>query len=74
MIKKEFWKKYKFDESLPGSEDYDWGKEMISRGYNVIKIRDFSVFHSHLLIGKPTYKQMLPLWAKWNKLVDRKKR
>lgn len=74
LIKKEFWKKYKFDESLPGSEDYDWGKEMIFRGYNVIKIRDFSVFHSHWLIGKPTYKQMLPLWTKWNNLVDSKKR
>lgn len=74
LIKKEFWKKYKFDESLPGSEDYDWGKEMISRGYNIVKIRDFSVFHSHLLIGRSTYRQMLPLWAKWNKLVDSKKR
>lgn len=74
LIKKEFWEKYKFDESLPGSEDYDWGKEMIFRGYNVIKIRDFSVFHSHLFIGRPTYTQMLPLWAKWNKLVDNKKR
>ena len=28
LIKKEFWKKYKFDESLPESEDYDWGKDV----------------------------------------------
>ena len=74
LIKKEFWQKYKFDESLPGSEDYDWGKEMIFRGYNIAKIRSFSVFHSHLLINRPTYRQMLPLWARWNKTVDNKKR
>lgn len=74
LIKKDFWKKYKFDETLPGSEDYDWGKEMLLRGYNLIKIRDFSVFHSHLLIGRPTYIQMLPLWARWNSIVDNKKR
>lgn len=74
LIKKRLWEEYHFDEKLEGSEDYDWGKEMIARGYNVVKYKPFSVFHSHRLLGKPTYHDMLPIWGKWNEIVDRKKR
>lgn len=74
LIKKSLWQKYHFDESLSGCEDYDWGKEMISRGYNVVKYKPFSVFHSHILLGRPGYFRSLSKWRKWNEIVDKKKR
>lgn len=74
IIRKDLWQKYHFDEKLSGCEDYDWGKEMLSRGYNVVKYKPFSIFHSHLLLGRPGYYEMLPKWKKWNEIVDKKKR
>lgn len=74
IIRKDLWKKYPFDEKLEGSEDYDWAKEMIHRGFNVVKYKPFSVFHSHFLLGRPGYFQMLPKWEKWNAVIDKKKR
>ncbi|MGB9676425.1 MAG: glycosyltransferase family 2 protein [Candidatus Bathyarchaeales archaeon] len=56
IIRKSLWQIYPFDENLPklipqtqryGLEDYDWSKEMISRGYKIIVDPSFSVFHSH---------------------------
>ncbi|MGQ9551152.1 MAG: glycosyltransferase family 2 protein [Candidatus Bathycorpusculaceae bacterium] len=56
IIRKSLWQIYPFDENLPkiipqtkkyGLEDYDWSKEMISRGYKIIVDASFSVFHSH---------------------------
>jgi rhamnosyltransferase len=48
LIRRERWEEYNFDESLlEGCEDYDWAVEMISRGYDVIKTKDFTVRHSH---------------------------
>ena len=74
LIRKRLWKIYPFDESLDGAEDYDWASEMIVRGYNIIKDVRFSVFHSHGLVGRPTYRKMLPTWQKWNKKIDKRKR
>lgn len=56
IIRKSLWQVYPFDENLPkiipqtrkyGLEDYDWSKEMISRGYKIIVDPSFSIFHSH---------------------------
>ncbi len=56
IVNKSLWKAYPFDENLPriipetrkyGLEDYDWGKEMIARGYRIVVHPLFSVFHSH---------------------------
>jgi hypothetical protein len=56
ILKKKLWKQYPFDENLPkeilstnkyGGEDYDWGLEMIARGYNLIVEPQFDVYHSH---------------------------
>lgn len=56
IIRKSLWQAYPFDENLLkiipqtrkyGLEDYDWSKEMISRGYKIIVDPSFSVFHSH---------------------------
>lgn len=56
IIRKSLWRIYPFDEKLPeiipqtgkyGLEDYDWSKEMLSRGYRIIVDKNFSVYHSH---------------------------
>ena len=56
IIRKQLWKIYPFDENLPkilpetrkyGLEDYDWGQEMMARGYRIVVDPSFSVFHSH---------------------------
>ena len=56
IIRKTLWKEYPFDENLPkifpetkryGLEDYDWGLEMVARGFKVVIDPRFSVYHSH---------------------------
>jgi GT2 family glycosyltransferase len=56
IIRKSLWKDYPFDENLPrlipetrkfGLEDYDWSREMMSRGRKIVVVPAFSVFHSH---------------------------
>jgi len=56
LLKKSFWKEYPFDENLCqtmpesrryGGEDYDWGLEMVARGYKIVIEPNFNVFHSH---------------------------
>ncbi|OGD86317.1 hypothetical protein A2Z23_00160 [Candidatus Curtissbacteria bacterium RBG_16_39_7] len=75
LIKKSLWEKYPFDEKLTkGCEDYDWASEMLARDYNVIKDPKFSVFHSHLTLGKPGYLQMVPIWEKIVTIIDKRNR
>jgi glycosyltransferase involved in cell wall biosynthesis len=56
LLRKSCWREYPFDENLPkivaeseryGGEDYDWGLEMIARGYKIIVEPKFDVYHSH---------------------------
>lgn len=56
IIRKSLWKEYPFDENLPrvipetgryGAEDYDWSREMESRGFRIVVDPLFSIFHSH---------------------------
>lgn len=56
IIRKSLWEEYPFDENLPeilheakiyGGEDYDWAREMMARGYNIIVEPRFNVYHSH---------------------------
>jgi hypothetical protein len=74
IIRKDLWESYHFDENLTGCEDYDWAKEMLFRGFNVVKYKPFSSFHSHLFLGRPGYFQMKPKWKKWNAIIDKKGR
>ena len=74
LVRKDLWEQYPFDEKLPECEDYDWGKEMIARGYNIIKDPKFNVFHSHFLLGRPGYLARKPRWEKICTLIDKRKR
>lgn len=73
IIRKSCWGEYHFDESLPGSEDYDWAQEMIVRGYKVKRAPKFFCFHSHGLTRKQENARRT-LWAKRRVLIDKSKR
>jgi GT2 family glycosyltransferase len=56
LIRRSLWNVYPFDENLLkiipetrklGLEDYDWSREMRTRGYRIVVDPSFSVFHSH---------------------------
>lgn len=73
IIRKDLWEKYYFDETLSECEDYDWSKEMIARGYKIIKDPKFNVFHYHPL----TITQFLKRQFKWRhlcNLINKRKR
>ncbi len=74
LIRKKMWRLYPFDERLPGAEDYDWACEMKSRGYRVISDRKFSVYHSHLILGRKPRFFLRPLWRQWVEMINKKKR
>ena len=74
LIKKDLWKKYPFDEKLEGCEDFDWASEMLARGHNIVKLRSFSVFHSHELLGRPGYFRRTPRWKRICAVIDKRKR
>jgi len=74
IIRKDLWKQYPFDESLPECEDYDWACEVIARGYDVVKDPAFNIYHSHGGIGRLTYQQRVKKWERICKMIDKKKR
>jgi len=74
LIRKDLWQKYPFDEKLPECEDYDWGLEMLVRGYNIIKEPKFSVFHSHFYLNRPGYRASLPRWRKICAKINKRQR
>lgn len=69
IIRKDLWKKYHFDESLSGGEDYDWGLEMRGRGYKIILDPGFIVRHYHKITPKTR-----KYWAEMVDLINAKKR
>jgi len=73
IIRKDLWKKYQFDESLPECEDYDWAREMISRGFQTIRNHQFNVYHSHNL-GLVKIVKRQKKWTKICNLINQKKR
>jgi len=69
IIRKDLWNKYHFDENLSGAEDYDWGKEMLFRGYKIIKDPKFNVDHFHVID-----KQRKAYWKQMRDVISKKKR
>jgi rhamnosyltransferase len=69
IIRKDLWKLYHFDENLSGVEDYDWGLEMKSRGYKIIKDPAFNVMHFHIID-----EERKSYWQEMKKIIEDKKR
>jgi rhamnosyltransferase len=76
LIRKNLWEIYNFDENLlDGCEDYDWACEMISRGYDVVKDKRFSVRHSHHHIPNGlSWDERVVIWNNAMSEIDKKKR
>ncbi len=64
VIRKDLWREYQFDETLPECEDYDWGREMQARGYVTIRDPRLNVYHSH----EHSLRFMLQRGKKWKNL------
>lgn len=47
MFRKDVWNSIPFDESVTNIEDRVWGKEVISKGYQIVYEPTASVFHHH---------------------------
>ncbi len=47
IIRKEIWKKFPFDETLPYTEDWLWAKTCLAKGYTIGYCAESSVYHSH---------------------------
>ena len=47
LIKRDVWKINKFNESIPGSEDRMWAKEVMANGLKIVYEPTSIVFHSH---------------------------
>jgi glycosyltransferase involved in cell wall biosynthesis len=75
LIRKDLWKRYPFDESIWGCEDYDWALEMQARGYRIVAEPGFNVIHSHMWLKDRS--SLIRTWFRWRKTtrrLDRRKR
>ena len=73
MIRNSLWQEYRFDESLPECEDYDWSQEMRSRGYKIVKDPRFNVIHDHPLT-ESQWEGRVKVWDKLCAMIDKRKR
>jgi GT2 family glycosyltransferase len=73
ILRRSLWEEYPFDEKMPerlpdagkfGGEDYDWGLEMLARGYRLVVDPKFDVYHSH---GE-TIPQLVPKYLIWRRI------
>ena len=70
IIRKDLWKKHKFDESLSECEDYEWSKYWKSKRYRIINDPRFRVYHSHGLSFFEIIRRQIE-WRKSTKEIDR---
>ena len=49
IIRKSFWEKHHFNESLIRSEDLEWSMYWKNKGFKIVSEPKFSVYHSHRL-------------------------
>lgn len=47
LIRRDTWRRFRFDERLPYSEDQLWAKIVISVGYQIVYAPQAAVYHSH---------------------------
>lgn len=52
-IRRKCWEKHRFDETLTGSEDWEWARAMLKLGYKIIYEPEAAVYHSH---NEPLFK------------------
>lgn len=79
VLRRSSWEEYPFDEKLPnkiphagkfGGEDYDWAREMLARGYDIIVEPRLNVYHSH----KEKLPQLVSKYIVWRHIRKRIKK
>ncbi len=71
-IRKSIWEKIAFDESLAGSEDLLWAKQVMNLGYRIEYIPRAEVFHSHGPSPKFVYKRAYRESRSLNAFLEKK--
>jgi len=56
-IRKDIWKRYKFNENIPIAEDYDIAKRILADNYIIIYEPNAGVYHSHNYSLKTVFKR-----------------
>lgn len=74
LVRKKLWREYPFDENLSMCEDYDWAKEMLARGYKVIREPKFNVYHSHGGLRRATFLDLVPHYKLAINKINKKNR
>ncbi|MCU0532596.1 MAG: glycosyltransferase [Hydrococcus sp. Prado102] len=52
-IRRQYWEKRLFDETLTGNEDQEWAQAMLKKGYKIVYEPKAAVYHSH---NEPLFK------------------
>ena len=55
-IRKQTWRRFRFDEHLPWAEDMLWQQEVIENGFSVIYVPSAAVYHTHKVCVRDAYK------------------
>jgi len=71
-IRKNIWERIRFDESLTGSEDLLWAKQVMNLGYRIEYIPQAEVFHSHGPSPKFVYKRAYRESRSLNAFLEKK--
>lgn len=71
IIRKDLWRKHRFDEGLIGSEDYEWSLYWEKKGFKVINDSKLRVYHSHHLGFLGIIKRQLK-WKKQRGEINKK--
>ncbi len=46
-VKRALWERFRYDETLTGLEDLDWGRRVSAEGYRVVYVPDAEIIHIH---------------------------
>jgi rhamnosyltransferase len=46
-IRREVWSQFRFDESLPATEDLEWARRVLNAGYEIVYAHQATAFHTH---------------------------
>ena len=57
IVRKDIWRRHRFDETLSIAEDQEWARWAIGQGYRIRYLPDASVRHSHDYTLKDVYRR-----------------
>jgi rhamnosyltransferase len=55
-IRKDMWRRFRFDEKIPYAEDILWQRDVIEAGYSIVYAPDAAVYHTHRVSIRDQYR------------------